>query len=339
MRLFKLLVVILVALITAIVLIPINILLMIFYCINKVIVYIASFFAKDYVQWTEVIQYDRFLGWKNKPNLKVNCLAEDIFQLTTDEDGWRGTLGIHEADMVIFGDSFSFGYGVGDKYYFANLTKNRAVKALGSPGYNMIQEYMLMESLRPLLDGKIILWFIYIGNDLYENLQPNMMSYRSPYLRMERTTAEWLIETSHLSPKEWPYNVEAHIEDTQYRMVADICADSYFSRRAYLACEELILRGKILCESMGAELKIISIPDALQLSAEGINILKSHASHPKRFDVNLPDNNLSNICQKLKLNFIPLKKYLKTKHYNKIDKHWNASGNKIVAKILDDLSR
>src|SRR5215471_11468027 len=155
--------------------------------------------------WPEIIRFDPWIGWKPKPNLDVQCSADEVFRVTTGSDGWRGKVSLAESEMVVLGDSFAFGYGVGEEEMFARLITGVRVKPIGAPGYNLVQEFLLLRESSSQLAGKLIVWFIFLGNDLWDNLHPYMQSYTTPFLRRFNTEGEWQIESSHLSPRWRPY--------------------------------------------------------------------------------------------------------------------------------------
>ena len=68
---------------------------------------------------------------------------------------------------------------------------------------NEVQELLLMQDMSNDLSGKFVIWLIYFGNDLYENLIPNMRHYRMPFVRESHTSGEWEIVRSHLSERPW----------------------------------------------------------------------------------------------------------------------------------------
>jgi hypothetical protein len=283
--------------------------------------------------WDDLIQYDPVIGWRPKPNLKTYAkdLGGNYYRLTTDEYGWRKTLndsGDH--DVVVFGDSFAFGFGANDEEFFANVLFSPRIKVIGANGYNMVQQLMLMEEYKTLLHGKIVIWFVYHGNDLYENLAPNMQRYRMPFLRKVNGSPEWEIVTSHVNPSYWSINTKLDY----YSKLAEICSDTQLSKRAFAACNYLIKRGKETCDREKARLIIFSLPDIAQLDTHHIAELAEKSPDRTTFDPNLPDRELKSICESYKVSFYSMKDYLTSDHYIHKDVHWNREGNKQVAELL-----
>src|SRR4051812_5063145 len=138
-----------------------------------------------HVPWSDLMQFDPQLGWKPRPQLDARYLAEgdDVFHVETDADGWPGHRTIAESDVVAIGDSFAFGYGVDTAQSFAARSTPCRVKAIGAPGYSMVHGVLLMEQLAERLHGKLIVWLVYLENDLQDNLAPEMRQYRAPFVR------------------------------------------------------------------------------------------------------------------------------------------------------------
>src|SRR6516164_646658 len=105
------------------------------------------------VRWQEIIEFDFRFGWKPKPNLNVQCFGDDVFRVTTGPDGWRGNISLAECDIVVLGDSFAFGYGVNEQAMFAELIPNVRVKPIGAPGYNLVQELLVLREYCSQLTG------------------------------------------------------------------------------------------------------------------------------------------------------------------------------------------
>jgi len=282
------------------------------------------------VPWQEIIEYYPTLGWKPKANLNTYGLADEVFHLTTDSDGWRGRTSLQESDVVVFGDSYAFGYGVNDQEFLAELNHNLRVKSIGANGYNMVQSLLWMERLAPKLGGKLIVWLVYYGNDLYDNLQPNLYHYRMPFVCKVNGAGGWEIVTSHVNSSKWPYPSERRYD----LRLAEICCRTFLSERVFSACEFLIEKGNSLCHAVSTRLVVMSIPENLQVAHRGLEYLASIAPDPKSFDPDFPDQRISEICTRLDIPFVGLKDHLGETHYKASDPHWNAKGHKRVAEVV-----
>lgn len=285
--------------------------------------------------WQQLIEYEPVVGWKPKANLSSYAHADKVFHLTTDAQGWRGQTTLSESDIVVFGDSYAFGYGVSDKSFFAELDPRVKIKAIGANGYNMVQTLLWMRQLSADLRGKLVVWFVYFGNDLYENLQPNMGHYRMPFVRAVNGGGSWQIVTSHVSSAKWSSNIERDY----YAKLAEICSPTFLSERVWSACEFLIAEGRKICDEAGARLAIMTIPDITQISEEHMETLAALAPDPAHFDPDLPDRKIREICGNLDVSFVTLKNHLRVEDHKAHDAHWNEQGHKRVADVLRGLHR
>ena len=62
----------------------------------------------------------------------------------------------------------------------------------------------VLEQLAPKLRGRLVVWFIYCGNDFYDNLAPDLHGYRRPFVREARPDGGWEIVTDHVRSEPWP---------------------------------------------------------------------------------------------------------------------------------------
>ena len=280
--------------------------------------------------WRNIIQFDSVVGWKPQPSLDCYAKADSIFHLTTGTDGWRtSSCTIEESEVVAFGDSFLFGYGVDDERVFWNQANAVKIKAIGCVGYNMVQAVLLMREYAPQIAGKQVHWYIFLGNDLTDNLQPSMKEYRTPFVREQRS--EWGIETDHLNASPWP------IASSALRFPADLaayCSTSSINKRVFSAGEFLIKLAFEEVSKVNAHLTVITIPDRLQLSDDGLALLRSLAPVGEKFDPAYPDQVLGDICKRVGVDHFALKDYLDSMDYNQLDRHWNKEGHQKVATIL-----
>jgi hypothetical protein len=291
------------------------------------------------VSWEKLMEYAPTIGWKPKSNVSARALdlAGNGFSVTTDADGWRRPLHKpREYDVYVFGDSFAFGFGASDRDFFPNLMRSPRVRAIGANGYNMVQELLLMERYAGELAGRMVVWFVYHGNDLVENLTPNMRRYRMPFVREVGAEGQkWEIVTTHVNPSPWDIGVNRDY----YALLAEVCCDSTLANRAFSACDFLIGRAKALCDQASAQLIVVSLPDVLQIDPARRELLAAKAPDPDSFDVDRPDAALRAICAEHEVEFRTTRDVLTPRHFIEGDVHWNRTGNQRMAEFLTEIFR
>jgi hypothetical protein len=314
---------------------PVLVLGLPFYVVALLTRAMAPLWEPAVVPWEGLIEFHPTIGWKPKPHFSGHCLEErgDIFHVTTDQDGWPGLNTIGASELVVFGDSYAFGYGIDDRLAFYRANPGLPIKAIGAPGYNMVQEVLLMEQLAGDLRGKYVVWFIYLGNDLYDNVSPEMSGYRIPFACYREKTGTWDIVTDHVCADKW-----LHSQGRQSRFRRQIAEEFYhhgfMSERAYSACEFLISKGLQICDRQGADLAVVTIPSPLHYL---LNSVQTQGPAMTGMNPCYPDDKLGGICAKLGVEFMPLKDHLVRSDYKERDDHWNEKGHRRVAKALKDL--
>lgn len=314
--------------------IPAALLVLPFWGVRKVTAFVAEARAPQTEEGDPFIQYDERVGWTPRPNLDTHAtdLNQDIFQIRTDSSGWRGRRTVEEADVVVFGDSFAFGFAVDDAEFFADLDPDFAVKAIGAPGYNMVQSLMWLRSMAERLKGKTVVWLVYGPNDFEDNIRPSMLEYRTPFLK-ETEDGAWVLETSHLSDKPWPFPSRKR----HYENYVEICSDTDLTRRVFSACRYLLEEARDLCASLSARLIVCTVPELSPLALKQMEKARAGATSPDSLDPDLPDQRLAQVCQELGIAFVPLARSLTSADYLENDVHWNAEGHRKVNRILKEL--
>ena len=321
--------------------VPIVVLALPFWAVAYLTRAVARHLEPSYVSWDQLLEFTPVIGWKPRAHLNAHYLtaAEDgVFHIVTDAQGWPGTASIPESDIVVFGDSYGFSYGVNVEDSFPEYGGGGRIKAIGAPAYNMVQEVLLMDQLSPQLADKLVVWFIFVGNDLHDNLTPNMYHYRMPFVREVNGTGSWEIVTSHVSPVKWPYTSARFRDFTLWdRLVGDIHSPTFLAQRCYAACEFLIREGNKICMRAGARLVVMTIPDPLTLSRRRLRRMFARGVAPNLFDPELPDKRIGEICSRLGVSFVAGRKHLQAGHYKTHDPHWNEQGHQKVAELLGTL--
>jgi hypothetical protein len=278
------------------------------------------------------------LGQHSRPSLTVRervdnqlAVSHRTVTITTDDEGWRDrSVSLDDAEVVAFGDGFAFGSGVVDGQLFTRIPAHIRCKSLGCPATSMVHSVLLMEELGHRLAGKTLLWLIYLGNDLYDNLRPNLGSWRVPYVR--RRGGSWQIAVDHLGTDGWPFDKPG----VSYRYeLARLCTGGAESQRAFDAAGYLIGRAHGLSERVGAKLCIMTVPKRSQIDPSYRPELRSLSPAPDRFDARRPDIALGERCATDGIPFVPLFDHLTPAHYQPTDRlHWNRAGHATVGGLV-----
>jgi hypothetical protein len=285
-----------------------------------------------FVSWPDLMVFDRTLGWRPRPDLDARYLADrdDVFRIVTDGEGWPGRRPLYESDVVVVGDSFAFGYGVDTPRSFAELDPRLRVKAIGAPGYSMVQGVRLLEQFGPRLKGKLIVWFLYPENDLQDNLAPEMRQYRAPFARLDQVRGEWEIVDEHLQPLKW----ECSNLDTT-RLFPRFCVSGPFSTRAFSACDYLIGRAERACREAGADLAVVTIPHPMQLTKRGRARLAWQSGNAALCDADLSDRRIADSCGRYGIALVSGAQHLTARDYKwREGIHWNERGHRKMASLL-----
>jgi hypothetical protein len=295
---------------------------------------IAARLEPQAVRWRDIYVYDGVLGWRARPDLDVRVLEQrtEVFRIRTGPDGWSGTSTIDESEVVVLGDSHAFGYGVDADATFSAVLREPRVKALGVPGYNMVQELLLLQSVQDRLAGKLVVWIAYAGNDLYDNLAPAQLGgQREPFVCQVEGT--WQIVTRHLRPERWTASM-GRGGNQYFPTLAALYSPTYLAERAYGACAFLIERGAELCARAGADLVVLSMPCPFVMDDAGLAVLRAKAPRPEAIDPERPDRELGAICARLGIEFIAMRQHLSRSHFKEIDDHLTEAGHLVLADVI-----
>jgi hypothetical protein len=287
---------------------------------------------------TDLFIYDPVLGWRARPDLDayVSDVSAEAFRIRTGPDGWHGRGTIEDSEVVVLGDSHAFGYGVDADATFAAVSLQPRIKALGAPGYNMVQELLLLRAVHARLAGKMVVWLAYAGNDLYDNLSPSQPAgQRAPFLR--QIDGGWEVVSSHLSPERWTAGTGRGRGGEYLSTLAALHGPTYLAERAYGACGFLIEEAAEICARVGARLVVMTIPSPFVMDDAGLARLRSKARQPEAVDPDRPDRELRAACRKAGVEFVTLKDHLHRSHFKATDDHLTEAGHRALADVIRSL--
>ena len=96
----------------------------------------------------------------------------DRITVTYDRRGYRNAAELDRADIVLIGDSYVEGSYVSDDETVSSLLQAglvRPVANLGVAGYGTAQELVVLEQDAMPLQPRVVVWFFFEGNDLYND--------------------------------------------------------------------------------------------------------------------------------------------------------------------------
>ena len=313
---------------------PAYLLVGLLWAFSAVVRSLAGLFEPRFVAWKNLIEFDACLGWKPRANVDAYYLADrdDVFRVVTDAEGWPGLHSIAESDVIAIGDSFAFGYGVDTASSFACVQPALRIKAIGAPGYSMVQSLLLTEQLGTRLSGKLVVWLVCLENDLEDNVSPSRFQYRSPVVRPSRTSAGWDLVDTHISPEPWRATVWSHL------LFPHLCVPGALSDRVYAASDYIVARAAAHCAKVGAKLVLFTVPTPTQLTQSGRTALATLSGNSAMFDSRLPDRRLAESCRRHGVAFAAGLQFLTADDYKPVEGiHWNERGHRRMAEVLSKL--
>lgn len=140
----------------------------------------------DVQQFRWAFRHDRELGFRRRPHdhwverptsdieeeWTLQPPLRDPIVFTYDRWGYRNPVDIEQADVVLIGDSYVEGSYVSDEDTAARRLEarlDRPIANLGVAGYGTRQEFLVLKSDGLRFQPKVVVWFFFEGNDLYDD--------------------------------------------------------------------------------------------------------------------------------------------------------------------------
>ncbi len=290
---------------------------------------------------------------------------------TTDFQGFRNRREIRRADIALIGDSYVEGHYVSDDETVAVVLEQltgRTVANLGQSGYGTLQELEVLKRYALPLEPKMVAWFFFEGNDLYDDQEfENMMLY----LREHGT-----FETSKNSKKQklrrftWESFRKASFTAHTFLLLRRLCHSivpngvatfgwfrddqgryhrmyfydyaslefTEYEQKRFAKTRDALLAAKRECRERGVRLVVFYIPMKFRVYSD-------YCSYPPRSSCrgwnpwDLADR-FTDFCKQASIDFvdltIPMRRSAATGKllYAPEDSHWNREGYRFVAELV-----
>ena len=300
------------------------------------------------------------------------CRSPRQLEFTFNAQGFRSRTEYTTADVVMLGDSFIEGWFVSDGDTCSDKLAGRTgliVANLAQSGYGTLQELRILQRHAPGLSPRLVIWFFYEGNDLYddEDFEDAVAYYqqvggtidelrhRLGYRRTSFREASFSINTfvvlrrscDWLVPNNMP-NVGWFRDDQGIRQRI-LFYNDYVSQLGdyelgrFEKTKQALATGKALCDERGMRLLVCYIPTKFRVYRE---FCEFAASSPCRawqlWD--LPER-FAGFCGEAGIPFLNLTAAMQEAAgagrllYAPSDSHWDRAGHAFVARLLEENCR
>ena len=313
---------------------------------------------------------DRELFWQHDPyyqyiepyqgNLgKALCLPPDVSKKVVvhyDRHGFRNSVDLQQADIVVIGDSYIEGYMTPESKLATTLLgqlQDKTVANLGHSGYGPQQELVVLKRYGLPLHPRTVIWTFFEGNDFSdaEQYEEKVARAGSPFWRDLRSRSlirnvltRWLRPANECTPHSEIEQFQAHFMDEHHMAKPVFFAQAEiepFSDSSLSKVLISIAEAAALCREQNIGFMVAFIPEKYRVYHDLNNV--TFDSDPIRsWKVsNLPVE-LARRLTELDpgIHYVDLTPALKTASrkgiatYLSDDTHWTDSGNRIVAEAL-----
>jgi lysophospholipase L1-like esterase len=321
----------------------------------------------DYLK--KIVQIDTSLvpAKRLRPGLDAKfrgAYREFQFQVTTDTNGFRVTAPKEmnarlKPEIVILGDSQTFGVGVDDENTYASALSGligRPVLNTGCSGYNNYEELALARSIISYLKPECLVLAFFAGNDPYENYRET--SSVTSEVFSENTGSMSAKIKNWLSKKSAIYNLLIRLR--RYGWINDLFLrtglvqdtppaeleiftnpPSEHAQVFWEATRKPILDLAGLCRAHDIEFMVLFIPDRYQVEdSYWRQWVQKYRLDASLYDLDAPNKYMQDLCSKNGIKFLDVTPKLRTEQlsgismYWKIDNHLSPEGHKVVAENM-----
>lgn len=327
-----------------------------------------------------MFQYDDQLGWSFIPGRTgpVDVIGGGRPVITTNEAGFRDRpfTGIAAPlKIAVAGDSFVSNVNVPADKVFTEIMeekiKGASVMNFGVNGYSLVQQYLLLEKMIPKYRPQLVISFIYLANDFFDNTDPEGWE-----ITRRRPHAYWDSEKNsvqiHLPEAKPVSSLPVTQAQTLKLEIFDFILEKIRSMRFRMKhaspagerpwdFEDMEVLNQKAAEPVPSQYKIMKgmiekinalgrrfnvpvlfvlAPSTFQVSEAGWQEFLMKQSSPSDYNLLQPNESLKNFMRSSGMEALDLyprmrSEFLKgARPYNPEELHWNAEGNRIAAEEI-----
>ena len=292
---------------------------------------------------------DPVLGHRGRPNVVQQFRLSDFDVVVEhDRDGFRkpGRPRVSPADapkLLVFGDSFTWGWGVGQGSVFTDLLADDlpqfAVRNLGISGVGTVVEFRLFETAGPaknLRRGDVVA-VMFFRNDFEDNVAGRLnAAVRGRRVVLDDVDVGWDERLDRLRGRSLvfnlvSYNLESWFKTYRAARLATLGAEAPAARVTghYLA------QFRSACDSTGARFLVVEIPDR-SLYGEGVidRRVLGHATAAHRVLLELTQALGVETLDLLPVFRLAVRDVPDQSLTFPHDSHWNAAGHRVAARAI-----
>lgn len=310
-------------------------------------------------------------SWSGRPpsdierkSLMPATLREPIV-FTYDRWGYRNKTDLDTADIALIGDSYVEGWYVSDEETAASRLQSylgRPVANLGVAGYGPRQEAIVLRTDAPKFAAKVVVWFFFEGNDLYDDQEfDNILLAQTTGPSLTSLLRKWrdrsfvrnalvlLRRSSHAVLPTWPAHagrLTGNGHDGRFVYFASYAATPWsdWIARRWARSRQALEEGVAFARRNDIRLLIAFVPIKYRVYRHHVEFA---ADGPESAWTTWPiDERFAEFCRAAGVPCLDLTPIFRDAlaagvlPYADVDTHWSAEGHDLVARALKaDLER
>lgn len=327
----------------------------------------------------EALSFRRIPGlqWSGRPASDIEAtygLPATVTRPITfnyDQWGYRNAVTMATADIVLLGDSYVEGWYVSDdETVAARLTErlNRPVANLAVAGYGTLQELQVLKTDALRRHPKVVAWFFFEGNDLYDDQKFENTLLAGPPSRDDTTPTragltrthgwversfvlnafKWIRRSAHpLVPNQVPYWARLKGASTEARLYFFGYGGvpwTKFEEDRWAIARAAFEEGVAFSSGHGIHLVLVYVPTKYRVFRDFIDIPPASPMAGWTAWHQLPAH-FQELCRAAGVPCLDLTERLQASiraghlPYALNDTHWSPDGHAIVAAALEDALR